>query len=157
MRARITQSRSDANIHYIAIGQRLNDISTKVVERLRPLIGLTLGENSLRKIRSQLPENLKSKPQQLKPREWIYLDGKQNPIIMVSEFKKEGCVIQLKPQLPEPKYETLMHLIKRKWRERKVSKSTETTKAKRSKLEIRKDEDQEEEEDEDFMMLGADK
>ena len=96
-----TQSRSDAQIHYLGIGQRLNDISTKVIERLRPFIGLTLGENSLRKIKSQLPEQLKDRVQQLPKRHWLYLDGKENPEIVIPEYRKEGKPIQLKPKLPE--------------------------------------------------------
>lgn len=98
-----SQSRSDANIHYIGIGQRLNDISTKVIERLRPFIGLTLGENSLRKIKSQLPEELKDRVQQLPKRHWIYLNGKDNPEIEIPEFKRENPPLQLKP--PQPKKE----------------------------------------------------
>jgi hypothetical protein len=97
-----TQSRSDAQIHYIGIGQRLNDISTKVVERLRPLIGLTLGENSLRKIKAMIPENLKDRIQQLSMRHWIYLDGKTNPEIVIPIFKKEGHVTFLKPKIAQP-------------------------------------------------------
>ena len=96
-----TQSRSDANTHYIGIGQRLNDISTKVIERLRPFIGLTLGENSLRKIKSQLPEHLKDRVQQLPKRHWLYLDGKANPEIVIPEFKRSNRPQQLKPQIPE--------------------------------------------------------
>jgi hypothetical protein len=94
-----TQSRSDANIHYIGIGQRLNDISTKVIERLRPFIGLTLGENSLRKIKSQLPEHLKDRVQELPKRHWLYLNGLDNPEIVIPEYRKEGAPIQLKPQI----------------------------------------------------------
>lgn len=93
-----TQSRSDANIHYIGIGQRLNDISTKICERLRPLVGLTIGENSLRKIKSQLPKHLRKKVQELPKRHWIYLDGKTNPIIEIPIYKKEGKVRFLKPK-----------------------------------------------------------
>jgi hypothetical protein len=101
-----TQSRSDANIHYIGIGQRLNDISCKVVERLRPLIGLTLGENSLRKLNSMIPdEATKKRIQQLPQRHWIYLDGKTNPEIEIPEYKKEGHVTYLKPQIEQPKQE----------------------------------------------------
>ncbi|MCW3996494.1 MAG: ATP-binding protein [Candidatus Bathyarchaeota archaeon] len=96
-----TQSRSDANIHYIGIGQRLNDISTKVIERLRPFIGLTLGENSLRKIKSQLPEELKDRVQQLPKRHWLYLDGKTNPEIVIPDYHKEGKPTMLKPKLAE--------------------------------------------------------
>ena len=108
-----TQSRSDANIHYIGIGQRLNDISTKVIERLRPFVGLTLGENSLRKIKSQLPEHLKDRVQQLPKRHWIYLDGKTNPEIEIAEFKRNGAPIQLKQPIQKqpkekPKPKTLL-------------------------------------------------
>jgi hypothetical protein len=92
-----TQSRSDANIHYVALGQRLNDISTKVIERLRPLVGLTLGENSLRKIKAMVPDELKPRLQQLQKRQWIYLDGKTNPEFTVPIFKKEGKPNMLKP------------------------------------------------------------
>jgi len=94
-----TQSRSDAHIHYIGIGQRLNDISTKICERLRPLVGLTVGENSLRKIRSMLPKHLKEKVQQLPQRTWIYLDGKTNPIIEIPKYHKQGKSTFLKPTL----------------------------------------------------------
>jgi hypothetical protein len=92
-----TQARSDANLHFICIGQRLNDVSTKVVERLRLMIGLTLGENSLRKIKSQLPEHLKNRVQELPQRHWIYLDGKSNPEIVIPEYRKEGDPVQLFP------------------------------------------------------------
>ena len=98
-----TQSRSDANIHYIAIGQRLNDISCKVVERLRPFIGLTLGENSLRKLKSMIPDDaIKKRIQQLPKRHWIYLDGKENAEIEIPFYKKEGAITYIKPvQQPE--------------------------------------------------------
>lgn len=97
-----TQSRSDANMHYIAIGQRLNDISSKVVERLRPFIGLTLGENSLRKLKAMIPDNeTKKRIQQLPKRHWIYLDGKTNPEIEIPTYKKEGNATYLKPTIPE--------------------------------------------------------
>jgi hypothetical protein len=97
-----TQSRSDANIHYLGIGQRLNDISCKVVERLRPFIGLTLGENSLRKLKAMIPDDdTKKRIQSLPKRHWIYLDGKQNPEIEIPEYKKQGTVSYLKPKATE--------------------------------------------------------
>lgn len=94
-----TQSRSDAHIHYIGIGQRMNDISSKICERLRPLIGLTLGENSLRKVKAQLPKHLRRTVQQLPQRTWIYLNGKDNPIIKIPTYHKDGTVTYLKPNL----------------------------------------------------------
>ena len=110
-----TQSRSDANVHYIGIGQRLNDISTKVIERLRPFIGLTLGENSLRKIKSQLPEHLKDRVQQLPKRHWLYLDGKTNPEIVIPEYRKEGSVTLIQPRpKPQPQKLSLAQRFK-KW------------------------------------------
>ncbi len=98
-----TQSRSDANIHYIAIVQRLNDISCKVVERLRPFIGLTLSENSLRKLKSMIPDDaIKKRIQQLPKRHSIYLDGKENAEIEIPFYKKEGAITYIKPvQQPE--------------------------------------------------------
>jgi hypothetical protein len=96
-----TQSRSDANIHYIGIGQRLNDISTKIVERLRPFIGLTLGERSLAKVKAMMPEELRTRIQQLPKRHWIYLNGKENPEIVIPEYKREGKTTYLKPDSEE--------------------------------------------------------
>lgn len=96
-----TQSRSDANIHYIVIGQRLNDISTKIVERLRPIVGFTIGQNSLRKIKAQLPKHLKHIPQELKAQTWLYLNGQDNPIFGSPTHTKEGKPIRL--TIPEPK------------------------------------------------------
>ena len=97
-----TQSRSDANIHYLGIGQRLNDISCKVVERLRPFIGLTLGENSLRKLKAMIPDDeTKKRIQSLPKRHWIYLDGKTNPEIEIPEYKKQGTVTYLRPKIAE--------------------------------------------------------
>ncbi len=101
-----SQSRSDANIHYIAIGQRLNDISCKVVERLRVLCGLTLGENSLRKLKAMIPDpEIKKRIQSLPKRHWIYLNGRDNPELIISEFKREGTVKYLKPKQAETKAE----------------------------------------------------
>lgn len=107
-----TQSRSDALIHYIGIGQRLNDISTKICERLRPLVGLTVGENSLRKIRSMLPKHLKKTVQQLPQRTWIYLDGKTNPIIEIPKYHKQGKPTFLKPT-PKPQPTSHERLIRK--------------------------------------------
>jgi hypothetical protein len=105
-----TQSRSDAQLHYVAIGQRLNDISCKVVERLRPFIGLTLGENSLRKLKSMIPDDeTKKRIQSLPKRHWIYLDGKTNPEIVIPEYHKEGKAIRLKPTVkPQPQPQGLI-------------------------------------------------
>ena len=98
----LTQSRSDANIHYLGIGQRLNDISCKVVESLRPFIGLTLGENSLRKLKAMIPDDeTKKRIQSLPKRHWIYLDGKTNPEIEIPEYNKQGTVTYLRPKIAD--------------------------------------------------------
>ena len=117
-----TQSRSDANIHYLAIGQRLNDISTKVVERLRVLVGLTLGENSLRKLKAMIPDNeTKKRIQQLPKRHWIYLDGKTNPEIEIPEFKKEGTVNYVKPQIQQPQPQKPIGFFRALWNWEKLN------------------------------------
>ncbi|MGA2522915.1 MAG: hypothetical protein ABSF65_02030 [Candidatus Bathyarchaeia archaeon] len=139
-----TQSRSDANLHYVAIGQRLNDISCKVVERLRPLIGLTLGENSLRKLKAMIPdEQTKKRIQQLPKRHWIYLDGKQNPEIEIPEYKKEGHVTYLKPTQQQPQQKlTLMQRFK-DWANGKNYKSptaSEIAESEESEQEAKEDE-----------------
>jgi hypothetical protein len=161
-----TQSRSDAQIHYIGIGQRLNDISTKVIERLRPLIGLTLGENSLRKIKSQLPEHLKDRVQQLPKRHWLYLNGLDNPEIIIPEFKKEGKPNQLKPSIPQPKPKLTLKQRFNKWltevktrREqvRKLNRKTETNSEEEYSEEhpdYNEDSDYEDPEDADLIEFG---
>jgi hypothetical protein len=98
-----TQSRTDANIHYLGICQRLNDVSTKVCERLRLMVGLILGENALRKVRTQLPKHLKHLVQELPQRTWLYLNGKHNPIIQIPIYRKKGKPTYLKPTPQKPK------------------------------------------------------
>ena len=97
-----TQSRSDANMHYLAIGQRLNDINTKIVERLRLVIGLTLGENALKKVKSQLPKKIRYRVSQLPPRHFIYLNGTTNPEIEIPIYKKYGAVTCINPNTYQP-------------------------------------------------------
>jgi hypothetical protein len=149
-----TQSRSDANIHYIAIGQRLNDISTKVVERLRPLVGLTLGENSLRKLRAMLPEDLKERIQKLPQRHWLYLDGKANPEITIPTFTKEGKPTLLKPKIPEPQKQKLS--ITQRFRKWLHSKTPEGILEKVAQREPTRKEHIEDEEDEEFDNPDSD-
>lgn len=101
MQTAFTQSRSDANIHYIVIGQRLNDMSTKIVERLRPVIGLTLGENALRKIKSQLPKELRKIPQSLKAQNWLYPKTTEDSYLFKSpRHEAKGKPIKL--TIPKP-------------------------------------------------------
>lgn len=135
-----TQSRSDANTHYLGIGQRLNDVSCKVVERLRPMVGLTLGENSLRKLKAMIPDDeTKKRIQTLPQRHWIYLDGKLNPEIEILIFKKEGKPTFLKPTIPqEAKPQKKGILTKLYWQfwgmfgNSKLSRNSETNSSERS-------------------------
>lgn len=152
-----TESRSDANMHYIAIGQRLNDISTKVVERLRPLIGLTLGECSLRKIKAMIPDELKDRIQGLPPRTWLYLDGQTNPELTISEFKKEGKANQLRSQhtITKPKEKSVLSKLFDWFMSRPQEQRRPLTQEERQKLEDEENEAYEEEQDEDSdLILG---
>ena len=105
-----TQSRTDANIHYILLTQRLNDTSAQIVERLRPLIGYTLGDNALIKIRRQLPKPIRSVPQTLKPGIFLYpsaYNGNLEDALLKSpDYKPRGKSFRLNPNMyekPKPK------------------------------------------------------
>jgi hypothetical protein len=110
------------------------------VERLRPFIGLTLGENSLRKLKAMIPDDeTKKRIQTLPQRHWIYLDGKLNPEIEIPFFKKEGKPTFLKPTIPEqPKQQKKGILTKLYWQfwgmfnDSKLSRNSETNNSERS-------------------------
>jgi len=95
----LTQSRTDANCHFLAITQRLAEVSTKVTERLRLISGLQIGFNSLNRVRNQVSPELRQLVQKLKPRDWLYLNAKENPIFTVSEYRYRGKPTQLKPEI----------------------------------------------------------
>ena len=65
-----------------------------------------------RKIKSQLPEHLKERVQQLPKRHWLYLDGKENPEIVIPEYRKEGKPTQLKPPMPKAEQRSIRQLHK---------------------------------------------
>jgi hypothetical protein len=161
-----TQSRSDANIHYVGVGQmkffgisvfRLNDISTKIVERLRCFIGLTLGERSLAKVKAMLPEELKTRIQQLPKRHWIYLDGKLNPEMIIPEYKREGKTVYLKPETetakpkPKEKSSVLKDMFKGVFGFIFSTPQPKKPKGELTKLEQERSEEDERDEDEDDM------
>ena len=150
-----TQSRSDALIHYIGIGQRLNDISTKICERLRPLVGLTVGENSLRKIRSMLPKHLKAKVQQLPQRTWIYLDGKSNPTIEIPIYRKHGkpTFLRLTPKQQPTSHERLISKVS--FKKPSLAKRFLNWLQRKSKYEIHHTYNDEEQEDDESEELNA--
>jgi hypothetical protein len=158
-----TQSRSDAQIHYIGIGQRLNDISTKLIERLRPFIGLTLGECSLRKLKAMIPDSeTKKRIQNLPQRHWIYLDGKTNPEIVIAEYKKEGSPNQLKQPIieqPQPKHKSLLrarleYLFNFGKMYENINKPTKTTN--QNSFFEKSEEENENEEMDDLTLLSED-
>lgn len=98
----LSQGRTDANCHFLGICQRLAEVSTKVTERLRLISGLQIGANSLAKVRSQIPDELKKVVQELPQRTWLYLDGKTNPLFTIPEYHSRGKPFQLKPQTEQP-------------------------------------------------------
>ena len=44
-----------------------------------------------------MPSKLKSRVQDLPKRHWIYLDGKENPEVVIPEYKAEGVPSQAMP------------------------------------------------------------
>lgn len=111
----LTQSRTDANCHFCAITQRLAEVSTKVTERLRLISGLQVGFNSLNRVKNQVSPELRQLVQKLKPRDWLYLNAKENPVFTIPEYRFRGKPIQLKPEIeikPEPKSEPIFSFAK---------------------------------------------
>lgn len=96
-----TQSRSDANMHYLALGHRLPDISTKINERLRLIICKTLGDRALSKVKRNLPKELRDIPKSLQDRMFLYADGLDYPIFRSPQFKAQGKPVRL--TIPKPK------------------------------------------------------
>ena len=80
------------------------------------MIGLTLGENSLRKLKAMIPDDeTKKRIQSLPKRHWIYLDGKDNPEIEIPEYHKEGHVTYLKPMTQQPTHKPTLAERVRDW------------------------------------------
>ncbi len=111
----LSMARTDSNLHFLAITQkskteeRLAETSVKITERLRLISGQQIGYNSLIRVKSQLTPELKDTIQRLPSRTFLYLNGKDNPIFRIPDYKYKGKLDQILPEqimTKQPKPET---------------------------------------------------
>lgn len=106
----LSMGRTDSNLHFLAITQRLAETSVKVTERLRLISGLQIGFNSLNRVRRQIDPELRSLVQRLPKQTFLYLNGKDNPIFEVPKYSFKGKL----EQLHRPRTETVFYKTRRK-------------------------------------------
>lgn len=97
----LSMGRTDANLHFLAICQRLAETSVKISERLRLISGLQIGYNSLNRVRAQITPELKDVVQRLPQRTFLYINGKQNPIFQIPTYQHKGKLTQILQPIPE--------------------------------------------------------
>lgn len=93
----LSMGRTDSNLHFLAITQRLAETSVKVTERLRLISGLQIGFNSLNRVKAQITPELRDVVQILPKRTFLYVNGKENPIFKIPEYPYKGKLGQLIP------------------------------------------------------------
>ncbi|MFB3889209.1 MAG: hypothetical protein ACE14S_06935 [Candidatus Bathyarchaeia archaeon] len=98
----LSMARTDCNLHFLAITQRLAETSVKVTERLRLISGLQIGFNSLNRVKAQITPELRDVVQILPKRTFLYVNGKDNPIFQIPEYKFRGKLVQLFSPKPQP-------------------------------------------------------
>jgi len=107
----LSMGRTDANLHFLAITQRLAETSVKITERLRLISGLQIGFNSINRVKAQITPELKDIVQRLPPRTFLYVNGKTNPIFEIPQYNHKGKLTQLKPPIEQPKPQKKMSLL----------------------------------------------
>jgi hypothetical protein len=97
----LSMARTDANLHFLAICQRLAETSVKISERLRLISGLQIGFNSLNRVRAQVSLEQREIVQRLPRQTFLYVDGKSNPIFKIPQYNHKGKLEQIFPPIPE--------------------------------------------------------
>ena len=100
----LSMGRTDSNLHFLAITQRLAETSVKVTERLRLISGLQIGFNSLNRVKAQINPELRDVVQILPKRTFLYVNGASNPIFKIADYPFKGKLKQLIP--PQPQQQT---------------------------------------------------
>ncbi len=106
----LSMGRTDSNLHFLAITQRLAETSVKVTERLRLISGLQIGFNSLNRVKAQVDMKLKKLVQRLPKRTFLYVNGKDNPVFQIPKYPHKGKL----EQLLRPRTEARFYLVKPK-------------------------------------------
>ncbi|MGD0203506.1 MAG: hypothetical protein ABSC20_06330 [Candidatus Bathyarchaeia archaeon] len=93
----LSMARTDCNLHFLAITQRLAETSVKVTERLRLISGLQIGYNNLNRVRAQITPELRELVQRLPQKTFLYINGKDNPIFQIPQYSFKGKMTQIRP------------------------------------------------------------
>ncbi len=93
----LSQGRTDANCHFLAVCQRLAEVSVKVTERLRLISGLQVGYNSLNRVKAQINPEIRNVVQRLPPRTFLYVNGNDNPCFEIPNYRYSGKPEQILP------------------------------------------------------------
>jgi hypothetical protein len=112
----LSMGRTDSNLHFLAITQRLAETSVKVTERLRLISGLQIGFNSLNRVKAQITPELRDVVQILPKRTFLYVNGQANPIFKIGDYPFKGKLEQIRPEQPKavtPQKKTLKEKLKR--------------------------------------------
>jgi hypothetical protein len=116
----LSMGRTDANLHFLAICQRLAETSVKISERLRLISGLQIGFNSLNRVKAQITPELKEVVQRLPPRTFLYVNGKTNPIFEIPQYSFKGKLKQILPQVQQPQPEKKIGFFRAMWNWQKL-------------------------------------
>lgn len=89
------------NLGFIFIGQRLADISTKVIERAQGyLFGKMTGDNDLKKVKDICSKKIANRVKELKQGEFIYYSGKkQIQLLLAPEYTSNTKPILYTPKM----------------------------------------------------------
>lgn len=93
--------RTDENLHFLAITQRLAETSVKISERLRLISGLQIGFNSINRVKAQITPELREIVQRLPSRTFLYVNGSSNPLFQIPTYSYKGKLKQILPPVPE--------------------------------------------------------
>jgi uncharacterized protein (DUF2225 family) len=117
----LSMGRTDANLHFLAITQRLAETSVKITERLRLISGLQIGFNSINRVKAQITPELKELVQRLPPRTFLYVNGKQNPIFQIPEYSFKGKLKQILPQIEQQPEKKKVGFLRALWNYQKLN------------------------------------
>lgn len=97
----ISLGRSDADLHYVNITQRLAEVDVSLCERLGLVTTRQVGQNAIRKIKGNLPKILKKRVLTLIKRQFLWFSGDKGIIFWSPEYKHTGKPWKIYPEQPE--------------------------------------------------------
>lgn len=97
----VSLGRSDADMHFVNITQRLAEVDVSLCERLGLVTTCQVGQNAIRKVKSNLPKQLKKRILLLKKREFLWFNAR-GIIFWSPDYKFSGKPRRTFPHKPEP-------------------------------------------------------